>query len=89
MLRGMASGAPESVGQFNFGISWGMAHQPTEQANSTQANSTQTDASDTLATPEGDNEFRPGEPLSPTEPIPERPRGDQPHSSEPLYPALD
>jgi hypothetical protein len=44
---------------------------------------------DTIATPEGDNEFRPDQPLTPTPPIPERPRGDQPHSTEPLYPALD
>jgi hypothetical protein len=44
---------------------------------------------DTIATPEGDNESAPGQPLSPTPPIPERPRGDDPHSSEPLYPALD
>lgn len=45
--------------------------------------------SDTIATPEGDNQFRPDQPLPPTEPTPLRPRGDQPHSAEPLYPALD
>jgi hypothetical protein len=44
---------------------------------------------DTLATPEGDNEYTPGEPLTPSAPVPERPRGDQPHTVEPLYPALD
>jgi hypothetical protein len=42
-----------------------------------------------LATPEGDNESLPGQPLPADEPTPERPRGDQPHSTEPLYPALD
>jgi hypothetical protein len=40
----------------------------------------------TLATPEGDNEQLPETPLTPNEPVPERPRGDQPHSVEPLYP---
>lgn len=44
---------------------------------------------DTLATPEGDNEYTPAEPIAPDPPTPERPRGDQPHSVEPLYPALD
>lgn len=44
---------------------------------------------DRLATPEGDNEDLPSEPLSGTEPVPLRPRGDEPHSSEPLRPALD
>lgn len=44
---------------------------------------------DTIATPEGDNEYLPGEPLPAVEPIPDRPRGDDPHSIEPLYPALD
>ena len=44
---------------------------------------------DTLATPEGDNEYTPDEPLTPDAAAPERPRGDEPHSSEPLYPALD
>jgi hypothetical protein len=43
----------------------------------------------TIATPEGDNELLPDEPLNPSTPAPTRPRGDQPHSSEPLYPALD
>jgi hypothetical protein len=45
------------------------------------------DTANTLATPEGDNEQPPDVPLSPAEPAPERPRGDQPHSVEPLYPA--
>lgn len=44
---------------------------------------------DTLATPEGDNEYTPEQPLTPVAPTPERPRGDEPHSSEPLYPVLD
>ena len=44
---------------------------------------------DTFATPEGDNESAPDQPLSPKEPAIERPRGDEPHSIEPLYPALD
>jgi len=44
---------------------------------------------DTIATPEGDSEYAPDQPLPPDEPVPERPRGDEPHSSEPLYPALD
>jgi hypothetical protein len=43
----------------------------------------------TLSTPEGDNEYLPDEPLPVAEPTPERPRGDEPHSTEPLYPALD
>ncbi len=41
----------------------------------------------TLATPEGDNDLPPDQPLNPDPPAPERPRGDQPHSTEPLYPA--
>jgi len=43
----------------------------------------------TLATPEGDNEQLPDVPLSPVEPIPVRPRGDEPHTSLPLRKALD
>ena len=46
---------------------------------------------ETIATPEGDNETLPDEPLMGDEPGIEngleRPRGDQPHSEEPLYPA--
>jgi hypothetical protein len=45
-------------------------------------------APDTIATPEGDNEQPPDQPLSPDEPAPERPRGDEPHSVEPLRDAL-
>jgi hypothetical protein len=45
---------------------------------------------DTVATPEGDNEDTPDTPLSPsTTAAPIRPRGDQPHTEEPLYPALN
>ena len=44
---------------------------------------------DTLAMPEGDNEGLPDEPLSPDGPVPERPRGDEPHTSQPLRKALD
>ena len=43
----------------------------------------------TIATPEGDLEFPPDQPLSPNEPTPTRPRGDEPHSIEPLRKALD
>jgi len=43
---------------------------------------------DTLATPEGDNEELPGEPLSGDEPVVERPRGDEPHTSLPFRKAL-
>jgi hypothetical protein len=44
---------------------------------------------DTLSTPEGDDEYPPDEPLPTSEPVPERPRGDEPHTIEPLRPALD
>jgi hypothetical protein len=44
---------------------------------------------DTIATPEGDNEYLPNQPLPPDQPTPDRPRGDDPHSVEPLDPALD
>jgi hypothetical protein len=47
------------------------------------------DQPDAIATPEGDNELPPDEPLSRDPPTPERPRGDEPHSVEPLYPAED
>jgi hypothetical protein len=47
-------------------------------------------APDTIATPEGDNEYLPDEPLPPrAEPTPTRPRGDEPHPSQPIRPALD
>jgi hypothetical protein len=39
---------------------------------------------DAIATPEGDNEFAPDQPLTPSVPPIQRPRGDEPHSTEPL-----
>jgi hypothetical protein len=60
-----------------------MSALPTESPDSPDANQP-----DTLATPEGDNEYLPHQPLPSDEPTPERPRGDDPHSVEPLYPAL-
>jgi len=45
-------------------------------------------APDTLATPEGDNEQPPDQPLNPDPPKPEPPRGNETHSSEPLRDAL-
>jgi hypothetical protein len=48
------------------------------------------DEPDTIATPEGDNEYGPDQPLPPgAEPVPERPRGDEPHWTQPLRKALD
>jgi hypothetical protein len=48
------------------------------------------DASDAIATPEGDNEYGPDQPLPPgTEPTPERPRGNEPHYTLPLRKALE
>jgi hypothetical protein len=45
---------------------------------------------DTIATPEGDNETLPDEPLTPSDDVDiERPRGDEPHSSLPFRKALD
>jgi hypothetical protein len=61
-----------------------MSTLPTEPSDSPEDNQP-----DTIATPEGDNEYAPDQPLSPGEPVPERPRGDEPHSTEPLYPAQD
>jgi hypothetical protein len=44
---------------------------------------------DTIATPEGDNEYAPDQPLpAGAEPIPERPRGDEPHWKQPIRKAL-
>ena len=44
-------------------------------------------SSDVIATPEGDNEFAPDEPLNPY-PYPiERPRGNEPHFKQPIRPA--
>lgn len=45
------------------------------------------DERDTIATPEGDGEFNADEPISPNPPPVQRPRGDRPHSKEPLRPA--
>ena len=43
---------------------------------------------DTVATPEGDNEYLPDQPLpAASEPIPERPRGNEPHPVQPIRPA--
>lgn len=48
------------------------------------------DEPDTLATPEGDEEYGPDQPLPPgTEPTPIRPRGNEPHWKQPLRKALD
>ena len=45
-------------------------------------------APDTVATPEGDNEYTPDEPLPGDEmPQPERPRGNEPHPSAEIRPA--
>lgn len=44
---------------------------------------------DTIATPEGDNEDLPGEPLTSDVPVVERPRGNEPHPEQPLRPAED
>jgi hypothetical protein len=52
------------------------------------AKSAEDNEPDTLATPEGDNEGLPDEPLTADEPVVERPRGDEPHSVEPLRDAL-
>jgi hypothetical protein len=51
--------------------------------------SPETNEPDTLATPEGDNEQLPSEPLSQPEPTPERPRGNEPHFKQPERDALD
>jgi hypothetical protein len=45
---------------------------------------------DTLATPEGDNEHLPDQPLQlGADPTPERPRGNEPHYSQPIRKALE
>ena len=45
---------------------------------------------DTLATPEGDNEDLPDQPLNPAfVTTPERPRGNEPHYTLPLRKALE
>lgn len=44
--------------------------------------------SDAIATPEGDNEYMPDQPLTAgTEPVPTRPRGNEPHPEQPIRPA--
>jgi hypothetical protein len=61
-----------------------MAEHPTQAPDSPEDNQP-----DTIATPEGDNEYAPDQPLpDATEPTPTRPRGDEPHSSQPERPAL-
>jgi len=48
------------------------------------------DEPDTLATPEGDAEFLPDQPLKPGSVPPlERPRGNEPHTKLPLRKALE
>ena len=48
------------------------------------------DEPDTLATPEGDAEFLPDQPLQPnTVPPLERPRGNEPHYTQPIRKALE
>jgi hypothetical protein len=44
---------------------------------------------ETIATPEGDNEGLPSEPPAPADVDLQRPRGDEPHWSQPIRPALD
>ena len=60
-----------------------MAEVPMEPVDSAEDNEP-----DTLATPEGDGEGLPDVPLTVDEPEVERPRGDGPHSEEPLRDAL-
>ncbi len=47
-------------------------------------------APDTVATPEGDNEYTPDQPLPGGDamPTPTRPRGNEPHPSAEIRPAL-
>ena len=47
------------------------------------------DQPDTVATPEGDNEFPPDQPLPSSAPTPERPRGNEPHPQQPIRPAQE
>ncbi len=53
-----------------------------------RADSAKDDQPDTIATPEGDNEGLPGQPLAPSDVDIKRPRGDEPHSSQPFRDAL-
>ena len=57
---------------------------PTEPLDSPEDNEP-----DTIATPEGDGEDSFDEPLVPSDVDVERPRGDEPHPSQPLRDALD
>ena len=57
--------------------------------NTTQPPDTVTDnLPDTIATPEGDNEFAPDQPLKPSAEA-TRPRGDEPHSEQPIRNATE
>lgn len=56
---------------------------PTEVRDSVPSN-----RPDAVATPEGDNEYLPDQPLpAGTEPVPQRPRGNEPHPEQPIRPA--
>ena len=57
---------------------------PTEPPDSPEDNEP-----DTIATPEGDNEFAPDQPLAPLGTGVERPRGNEPHPTQPERNALD
>jgi|GEM_PF-2148759 len=59
-------------------------HHPTDPSDSPQDNE-----ADTIATPEGDAEFPPDEPLAPLDTAVERPRGNEPHPTQPERKALD
>ena len=43
--------------------------------------------SDVIATPEGDSEFAPDQPITPHPAAPDIPRGNEPHPSQPIRPA--
>ena len=45
------------------------------------------DGPDTIATPEGDNEYMPEQPLDPNAPDITRPRGNEAHPEQPIRPA--
>ena len=61
----------------------------TDSPDSPENNKPEDNEPNAIATPEGDLELPPDQPLSPNEPTPTRPRGDEPHSIEPLRKALD
>lgn len=46
------------------------------------------DVPSNIATPEGDNEYLPDQPLKRDAPVPERPRGNEPHPVQPIRKAL-